>query len=523
MKNTAWWIFGYGVLQALLYVSLLPLWEGFDEPYHYGYVTELAWRGTWPVSGKSGVDSGIWLSMRLAPASYLNQRNTPELTSFGEYFLLPEAERTGRRARLEAILGGQGASEAVGGNHEAQQPPLGYLPLALLERLQGGAPLMQRVWLLRLASAIAALGLLAWAVVRLADGMGLSRPYASAALLLLMSTQGLYAAVAHVANDWLAVPLVAVLFVAGDRFVRAPGRASAATLALALAAGLLSKAYFLVFVPPAVALVLWKARRQVVVFGVLLTAVAGPWYTRNMLLYGTLLGLQPAVASIPQGTVAEAFLSLNWPAAIPGLARAVLWNGNASFTTYSAGTFDVMIGLLLAGVLLLARARGEPVTGVLVLSGSAVFSLVPVYAMVLVGAPLGAVFPGSVSWYGAGLLAGVYLLACAGFAAGGRAGQWLLRACLALSAVVVAGTYFAKLIPMYAGFHGPARPAVLAALYGHQFGDLIARLDQCTMAPAWLVIALAVATVTAGAILTWRVGGQLRPLVTSAPGPGDRS
>lgn len=509
MTKSAYWIFGYGVLQALLFVSLLPLWEGVDEPYHYGYVTELAWRQSWPVSGKSSLDEGIRDSMRLAPASYLNQRNTPELTSFGEYFLLPETERADRRARLEAIRGPQNARPAAGGNYEAQQPPLAYLPLALLERLQAGAPLMRRVWVIRLAAAVAALGLLAWAVTRLAQGMRLPPAYASAALLLLMSTQGLYAAVAHAANDWLAVPLVAVLLVAGDRFVRSPGRGSAATLALALAAGLLSKAYFLVFVPPALALVLWRDRRQAAVFGALVAALAGPWYARNLALYGTLMGLQPAVASIPLETVAGSFLSRDWLTAIPGLARSVLWNGNASFTTYSAVTLNVMIGLLLAGVLLLVRERGGRTTATLVLSGSALFSAVPVYAMVLVGAPLGAMQPGAVSWYGAGLLAGVYLLACSGFAAGGRAGRWLLRGCLALSAVVVGGTYFAKLIPMYAGFPGPARLAGLAELYGRRAGELMSRLDQSAMAPGWLVIALAVATAGAAAGLAWKVGWEL--------------
>ena len=34
-------LLGYGLLNATLYTGLLPLWEGFDEPFHYGYVQHL--------------------------------------------------------------------------------------------------------------------------------------------------------------------------------------------------------------------------------------------------------------------------------------------------------------------------------------------------------------------------------------------------------------------------------------------------------------------------------------------------
>ena len=32
----------YGILNGVLYGSLLPLWEGFDEPFHYAYVQALS-------------------------------------------------------------------------------------------------------------------------------------------------------------------------------------------------------------------------------------------------------------------------------------------------------------------------------------------------------------------------------------------------------------------------------------------------------------------------------------------------
>jgi len=37
-----WLLLTYALINAALYSILLPLWEGFDEPFHFGYVQYLA-------------------------------------------------------------------------------------------------------------------------------------------------------------------------------------------------------------------------------------------------------------------------------------------------------------------------------------------------------------------------------------------------------------------------------------------------------------------------------------------------
>ena len=37
-----WFLLAYVLTNAALYSALLPLWEGFDEPFHFGYVQYLA-------------------------------------------------------------------------------------------------------------------------------------------------------------------------------------------------------------------------------------------------------------------------------------------------------------------------------------------------------------------------------------------------------------------------------------------------------------------------------------------------
>jgi len=74
-------------------------------------------------------------------------------------------------------------------------------------------------------------------------------PYQSVGLFCLLSSQMIWATLAHVGNDWLAVPIAIWMLVAMNRFDAMPSRRTAAVAAIVLAAGLLTKAYFLAFVP----------------------------------------------------------------------------------------------------------------------------------------------------------------------------------------------------------------------------------------------------------------------------------
>jgi len=40
--KTGYLLIGFAAANAVLYSALLPLWEGFDEPFHFGYVQRLA-------------------------------------------------------------------------------------------------------------------------------------------------------------------------------------------------------------------------------------------------------------------------------------------------------------------------------------------------------------------------------------------------------------------------------------------------------------------------------------------------
>jgi hypothetical protein len=498
----------FALLHGLLYCSLLPLWEGFDEPYHYGYVEHLGSEREVPVADHTVLTEEIYRSMHLAPASYLNVRNVPDLISFNAYFKMDAAARRDLRARLYALPPELRTKKTGPYNYEAQQPPLAYLPLAAMQWVAPGGALPWRVFRLRLFCVFASLALLIYAVARLGQSMGMNPAYLAAAVFMLLTTQNLYAAVAHVANDWLSVALIPLLFLAAERFWRKLETRQAALFALALTAGLLAKSYFLVFVPFAFLLVLWAGRKRIWVFAGLVVSLAGPWYVRNVLLYDSLTGQQASVRAIPLAAVVRTFLSTSWPQALAGMARGMLWTANSSFTAFSQATLDVLLLLLAAGAAFWLRSirgrRGTPAEW-LVLAGSAMFTAIPVYAMVLFSAGFGRVYPNVNSWYGAGLLPGAFLLAMSGFSSGGRAGRWLARAALGLGVYILALTYFAKLIPLYAGFDGRANVRFLSALYSHQRGELVARLSDAAMLSGGVVIALALATTVYAGILAYRL------------------
>src|SRR5689334_19097967 len=63
----------FGVLNAAAYSLLLPLWEGFDETYHYGYVQYLSTHRSFPVLGRTWLSQEEWHAVQLSPVSHYIQ------------------------------------------------------------------------------------------------------------------------------------------------------------------------------------------------------------------------------------------------------------------------------------------------------------------------------------------------------------------------------------------------------------------------------------------------------------------
>ena len=351
-------LIAYALVNAVLYSVLLPLWEGFDEPFHFAYVQQLSDGQGLPDARTARLSREVGASILLTPASQAVKQNLPQVTSYTQYFSWPVSRRSEARRRLRDIpteLRWQ-PSELL--NYEAHQPPLAYTLLAAPERLLARFSLPVRVAMLRIIAAVAGSLLLLSGAERLFSQLEIPDPYGTVALFCLLSCQMMWATLAHIGNDWLAVPIAVWALVALNVLGKSPGRRSAAVAAVALAAGLLTKAYFLSFVPLLVGLCVVRRRwHELAITSVILCGLAGPWYARNLVRYGVLTGTQEARAGVDLPTVLRVAPTVDWPAVVWSSVRVSLWTGNNSFSTFSANTLNLITATSLAALLLWVASR----------------------------------------------------------------------------------------------------------------------------------------------------------------------
>ena len=506
-----WAIVAFGALSAVLYSSLMPLWEGFDEPFHYGYVQRLSWGSGMPVLGRTPLSAEVWESLKLAPASHVVRQNLPFVMTFAEYFALRPEERAARRAALESLAPALRQVEASGtSNYEAQHAPLAYLLLVLPNVVWGDLPLPARVLRLRLVCALAACLLQAAFSLALARRLKLPEPAQYTALWLVLCGQMFYASVARVSNDWLAIPLATALLVCLLRFHAEPRLGNALWLGGVVAAGLLTKAYFLswgLFALAAAVWVTWRRKASVrpalAALAIILVA-AGPWYARNLLLYGSLGGTLQGAAGVGLKETVQAALVLPWAKALLSSARGALWTGNNSFTSFSAATLNLILVLLLVAVLLWLRSawkRPGSAPEWIVAAGCLCCVATLLYACALFFAYSKDPDVTTGPWHVQAIAAPTACLLSLGLSRSGAVGRWLGVALVALFSYVLAATYLVKLIPLYAGYPGGKMPlGRLLDWYLHGTPDLAATalgppaLIWCVTAEV-VVVAATVATV----------------------------
>ncbi len=430
-------ILAYGILNAILYAGLLPLWEGFDEPFHYGYVQELSRHAALPILGQTALSREIWDSLDLVPIADGVRKNIRKGITFGEYFRLPPGERAGLRRRVEVLDPHTGSLPSESNNYEAQQAPLAYFLLAPFDGFAPAKPLLWRVLLLRLICALAAVLLTGWGTLSLARQLAVPPPFANAALFVVFSSQMFYAATAHITNDWLAVPIFTLLLAQAVSLYRTPRTRTALAFAAILGAALLTKAYFLAVIP----LVLWLAvtRRWYVALGLV---IAAPWYVRNLVLYRNLSGMQETGGGAPFRELLRAAIRLPWPKTIWSTAHSALFTGNNSYIAFSASTLTLMLAMLCAAAYFYLRRPIPPAERV-VIAGIVLMTLALVYATVVAFWSSQGVASTPAPWYWQVLLPPAILLVIRH--------RWTTIAILAVWTYAIVATYLAKLIPIYAG------------------------------------------------------------------------
>ncbi len=466
-------ILPFAICNAILYSSLLPLWEGFDEPAHYGYIEQLVIHRQLPLMNRTTLPADIRDSLKLVPVSWLLHNALPGSISFEDWFQLSSQQRRDRRIALRKLSPALATQSSDVLNYEAQQAPLAYLLVAPLDAAFSRAPLPERVLYLRFFVSIVSALLLYAASSLLLTALNVEGAFRWAALACIFESQMLWASIAHVSNDWLSIPL-GTLFLA----LLVPATQHGKTkhlLACAgvLAAGLLTKAYFLAFVPvwaAAMLIQLWRHRLRVrTALGALaILFPAAVWYVRNVFLYGSFSGTQETIAGVRPLDAFYAFFHINWFASTIDLLRWSLWTGNWSFISFSRLTINIELLLLaLAFALLFARFRQITEAQWWLLAACFAFYLGLIYQTCTTWIATNGRSQHAEPWYMQCIFPCLWTLAFLGLARSGAIGRTVATLLALISAWIAAATYWVKLIPLSGGFSGRSSVSRVAHWWMH--------------------------------------------------------
>ncbi|HNY38878.1 MAG TPA: hypothetical protein PKJ41_00725 [Bryobacteraceae bacterium] len=508
---TEWTVVLYALVNAALYASLIPLWEGFDEPFHYGLVRDYG-RATLPITGKTTLDGEVAASLKLTPISHLLKRNLGGGVTFDEYFRLDAGERAAMRARLNAL---DPALPGAGGNYEAQQAPLAYVVMAAVDRLSDGAPLTDRVYRLRLFIALISAAATSFALLWLAALLDAPPAAKVCALFVAMSGQMFYATTAHVANDWLATPLFLLMAAAGASLLKHPNVKRGAVLSALLAAALLAKASMLAAGPWVVLILLLRLPWRQALAALWPLLLAAPWYLRNFLLYGNLSGMHEFASRADGTSPLGAMPLVPWMDALWHMARSAVWTGNNSFTPMSRDLVATLLVLAAIGLLSAVvqdwRKRIPAHEGLMwPLAGLMAASLG--YAIAVSFWFTRGMAYSAGPWYAQPLSLLLAVLLSVVLSRARLLGRVVMAASALLSAYMIVLTWWVKLIPLYAGVAvGRSTLRGVTDIYRNRGGELAARLAETAMAgPEFLFVMAAGSTILAVGLGLWTAAALRR-------------
>ena len=367
--GTAWAFF---ILMGLFVALVVPLGEGFDEPWHLGYVQYFAQTGKLPPGPQIHLASELDQFLVKHPIGWRLRDIFPTLHSHDEYWQQPSDVRLTIDDAVRKIrFGGhfQEGSSEFSAQYESHQPPLYYVLAAPLFLLSSAVLpladvfLLTRIWSMLLASTVVPLSYL------LARRISGSVPVASSVAMLVGMFPGLYPDVVRVSNDALAVPLAAAVFVLLAQFLESRSDRHAVLLGLALLAGLSTKAFFIPVLFAIIVSLLWlkEIPSAAIIF---VTSGAGWfWYARNFWITGSLTGLPETVEA--NTTVVSSVSSIGligWLDVFRLAAVSHVWMGNWSLLQYRGWIYQIVLylfGIGAAGFILYLAKSPKPVNRVL--------------------------------------------------------------------------------------------------------------------------------------------------------------
>jgi Dolichyl-phosphate-mannose-protein mannosyltransferase len=538
------------LLRGAFYCAVQPMWEGFDEWAHFGYIQHLAQFGRAP-SRYEQISDELRRSVELAPISAAAAESSAGSLTHDAFWQLPLEERLSRERELRQLrpsYKGGPLTDSGLRQYEAQQAPLYYSLLALVYLTVKDDSLPARVFALRLVTLfIGAVGILLGC--ELAREVPSSRRAAIPVLVLLALSPGVLVDLTRIANDSLALTLGSAFLLCLCRTLRGASRLRDWMLAgTALGAALLTKSYMLALVPllglaALIELLRGKLKLSQAAGRLLLAlafagSIAGWWYVGAWQATGTISGEQIDIAATRFGLSGKlaAVGSIQWLRVLDAAATTHIWISGWSFLVVRSWMYRVFecaaiaagAGLIALSVRLLGKVyrRGLGI-------GDACFSLIAcAYLLFCCGVAYFAIvvyltrgISTALGWYLDGVAGVEAVLLAAGFTGlfGARRAAGCVAAVAALAGILDLYTVHFVSTPYYAGLTAHLPSGFLAtfhpnSLRGIGLTGVFARLSMNKPAglgpSALLVMWIGYLGATAGLIV---YSGSLIKNALSAP------
>jgi hypothetical protein len=457
---------------------MLPIWEGYDEPYHFSFIQYWAANHKLPRS-TTPVSREVESSLHLLPLSWEQRLQTITSPIFTEdsYWLLPETERDRLQKETRSIPPEWGAQKGSGpAMYEAQQAPLFYWLMWVPIEWAKHSELASRVMLIRLLSVLTA-SLLVPIAYRTANLFLRSREQAIALTAVIVCMPELMTDISRVGNESLAIVAFSGLTMLLLLAVRARNERWFVAAGIVLGLGLLTKAYFLTAIPAYIAIAahsVWgKPKPRKASFSVALGLCAAlivsfPWYWRAHSLTNSWSGEENDAAAAQQGIahVIHSISHVNWIGGVTSVLVSHVWFGGWSFLKLPKGIyllFALAMVVSAVGLIKLAftnRLRSSHLLVLLTLYGFFWVGLLYDILVVYIGTGVSA----SDGWYMyAVVLPEMLLVTVSLYAVLPQHWRWAVLPLLALAfaGIDLYGVH-ALLMPYYTGLirHAPGSDAV---------------------------------------------------------------
>ncbi|MBI2119615.1 MAG: glycosyltransferase family 39 protein [Elusimicrobia bacterium] len=349
--NILVWMFF--ILHGTIFLSLLPLWEGFDEWLHYSYIAYLSRTGKIPDQTSPSVPEEIFESLKIIPGSLEN--NHMEYKTFWE---LPEKLLTDKLHAI-ASLKNDDRSPLTISNWQSQHPPLYYRLFSPIYKIYNNSNLVHTVIILRWISII--LVSLGFLPLYYLFRIFFSPLESTLGLLFFTIYPSTFILFGHLTNDALAFPLFSsLILLCFLQLKNGISRIHSILIGCSLGLGIITKLYFLTATIPItfiylVSFISYKHERKLILINFLILIIIAcslsmPWFYHNWHTYGTWNSTFHATI-IKDINFLDKFnflTKVNWKNFFISNKIGLLWAGNWSFVSFPSFIYKCFSCLLLA-------------------------------------------------------------------------------------------------------------------------------------------------------------------------------